>query len=700
MFVSSNGYITFGTGASQYSNYPLPSTSMPASMISAFMDDLYPVTAGDVYFQDFGDSAYVQFNNVSLYSSTTDLLTFQMVLYRSGTIMFRYRSMTGTLTSSTTGIQNGTRDVGLGIAYNTSYVHNNLAVRISPVPHWLRLAQLQGTVDPGEIDTITATFDATNVQPGLVTENLRITHNAPGGANPLTVPCSLAVDGMRRLSVSPLSYTYPPLWTGASAEAVFTLSNAGNEPTTIYSAVSSNQTFMSGTTLPIVVPAGGSTTLRIVFSPLVAGQHSGTVTITSNAEDNSTINVALSGTGIAAPEIAVSPSGFSVNTTAATPVTRPLSIANTGGADLTFQIRIQRPSSMRINLNQLQDSIPILSQRATCSSDDAVVPLPQLHFDNGQLAEEILVLATTSLSNSVVAVLNALGKPHTLLQTFDFTTIDFAPFDIIIVGMDGGSISEASLLALANAASSGKKLIMIGGTSYTPYYTGMQNYLLRHTNQQGWVTSTTPHHRITDSAHPLASGLPQTYSYVNSSASYYMIRINDDLAHVVATNGDGFPTLVEKPIGNGSLYYFTSSASDSYWGNAPDRAMLQTIIENAINLSANNWVRVQPNAGTISGGNRFNAEVVFDATGLPAGRYYAQLAVFHNAPLPTTPVVIPCTLTVRDAEPPPQYIGRILTIGPSRQLEARGSAYRLEDIHVGSPVVGRLNGAAYRLILK
>jgi hypothetical protein len=114
--------------------------------------------------------------------------------------------------------------------------------------------------------------------------------------------------------------------------------------------------------------------------------------------------------------------------------------------------------------------------------------------------------STTAVTTSILTVLSNLGLSYTHIQTDEFTTVNFDPYGAIVVGMDGGTISEASVAALANAASSGKNLIMIGGSNLTSYYTGMKNYLLRHTNQTGWQTSIAPHGRVVDASNPLAKG--------------------------------------------------------------------------------------------------------------------------------------------------------------------------------------------------
>ena len=192
IYVGSNGYVTLGTPSTSLSNSPLPSTSAPINLIAAFWDDLLPASSGDVFFKDYSDHAIIQFNNVALYN-LTGYVTFQIVLNRDGSILYYYRSMSGTLTSSTVGIQNQTGSTGLTIAYNTTYIKNNLAIKISKGPTWFGINTTSGTVAPGSSMPLTLTFDATQTVPGSYSGILRFAHNDPLSTSPLDIPVTLLV---------------------------------------------------------------------------------------------------------------------------------------------------------------------------------------------------------------------------------------------------------------------------------------------------------------------------------------------------------------------------------------------------------------------------------------------------------------------------------------------------------------------------
>jgi Zn-dependent metalloprotease/subtilisin family serine protease len=335
IYVSSNGFITFGTGSSLISNYPLPSTSAPANLIDALHDDLDPGSGGDIYFKDYGDRAVIQFDNVYPYSGS-GVYTFQIVLERSGAIYLYYNNLTGPLTGATVGIQNASRDDGLTVAYNTTYLKNSLAVKFSPKSKWLSASPLSGTVSAGRSASVRVLFNGAGVSGGTYYGSLDISHNAPGTPSPQSIPCTLLVDGTRRLAVTPSAFNFGAHWVGVRDTAVLTLTNSGDEATVVSSVTSTNPYFTCLTALPLTVSGYGNTTIRIVYQPGALGNHSGTLTVNSNAEDNPAIPVSLSGSGLAAPQINVSPSIFAVTLNPGDSTVQTLRIRNPGGDTLSF----------------------------------------------------------------------------------------------------------------------------------------------------------------------------------------------------------------------------------------------------------------------------------------------------------------------------------------------------------------------------
>ena len=133
--VSTNGYLIFGSTDNHCTNQDIPSTNNPNNIICAFWDDLYPPTAGKVYYQSFPDKFIVQWDGIphivdSGLPPPRSSMTFQIILYRnSNAIKFQYKEMTnGQSTiksadgrSATVGIENIDGTVGLKYYYKNDW---------------------------------------------------------------------------------------------------------------------------------------------------------------------------------------------------------------------------------------------------------------------------------------------------------------------------------------------------------------------------------------------------------------------------------------------------------------------------------------------------------------------------------------------------------------------------------------------------
>lgn len=132
LYVSSNGYVSFGSGYSTYSNDCIPSTSTPNNAIYAFWDDLQPTggSNGNVYVKQVDSSTFVvEWYQVKRYGST-DYETFEIVLRNDDSITLQYQSMSNT-ESATVGVENATGTLAQQYICNGvgTPLTNQLAVR-------------------------------------------------------------------------------------------------------------------------------------------------------------------------------------------------------------------------------------------------------------------------------------------------------------------------------------------------------------------------------------------------------------------------------------------------------------------------------------------------------------------------------------------------------------------------------------------
>ncbi|OGC93468.1 MAG: hypothetical protein A2W25_05635 [candidate division Zixibacteria bacterium RBG_16_53_22] len=131
--VCSNGWISFTSTDITYFNQPLPNFNAPLNMIGPFWDDLYPPTGGEYWYYSDGSELVVSFINVP-HIGGGGPYTFQIVLRSSGTMYFEYMSMGTPTDQATVGIQNGDGTIGLQMAYNAPYLHDEMAIRIGSGP--------------------------------------------------------------------------------------------------------------------------------------------------------------------------------------------------------------------------------------------------------------------------------------------------------------------------------------------------------------------------------------------------------------------------------------------------------------------------------------------------------------------------------------------------------------------------------------
>jgi hypothetical protein len=139
------------------------------------------------------------------------------------------------------------------------------------------------------------------------------------------------------LSAAPASISFGNVQDGTSQSQSDTLTNTGGTSLTITQANVTGAGFSTtGLTLPITLAPGQSTTFSAVFSPQSGGSVSGNLALTNDSA-GSPLNIALSGTAVAAGGLAESPTSFSFgNVQVGANQTQTESLKNTGGESITI----------------------------------------------------------------------------------------------------------------------------------------------------------------------------------------------------------------------------------------------------------------------------------------------------------------------------------------------------------------------------
>jgi hypothetical protein len=159
------------------------------------------------------------------------------------------------------------------------------------------------TLTAGQSTSFTVRFAPTTG--GAVTGNVAISSD---GANPnLNIALSGTGVTAGTLSANPTSLSFGNVQVGSSLNLSETLTNTGGSAVNISQAnVTGTGYSITGLTLPTTLTPGQSVTFTATFAPTAGGAVSGNLAIISDAS-NATLNIALSGTGLAPGQLAVTP---------------------------------------------------------------------------------------------------------------------------------------------------------------------------------------------------------------------------------------------------------------------------------------------------------------------------------------------------------------------------------------------------------
>jgi hypothetical protein len=176
----SNGFVSFiDITDAGMSNSNIPSLGIPNNLIAGIWDDLDGQTTGKVYYKQEPTKFIVQYNNWPGYYSGTGPFTWQFVIHKNGKVILYYKTITGTSNSATVGIENHAGNDGLQVAYNATYLQNNLALQFSAEPEWLLAENMQGTVYNGNSIAVLLNFVTEGLDSGDYSMDMVITSNDP-----------------------------------------------------------------------------------------------------------------------------------------------------------------------------------------------------------------------------------------------------------------------------------------------------------------------------------------------------------------------------------------------------------------------------------------------------------------------------------------------------------------------------------------
>ncbi len=336
--VCTNGFLSFSSSSTEFSNQFLPSPLAPANVLAPFWDDLIFISGSTAHAYADGERFVVQWSNVARFGGGGPY-TFQVILDHEGAITYQYLFMGSPSTDATVGIQNASRDDGLTIAFNTSYVHGGLAVRIATSPRWLSVSPLSGRLGPGESLPVTVRFDASELPGGDYEASVRIQSNDPDESL-LHVPVHMVVTGAPDIAFAGPSLAFLNVFVGATETQPLLVTNRGVLPLEV-TDVRATPAVFEVEDAPFTLGPGESRELDVRFRPGAPGTVSGILTVLSNDPDEGAATVTLTGSALLPPDIAVDPSSLAASLFTGETATRSLAIRNVGASDLSWRAFIR-----------------------------------------------------------------------------------------------------------------------------------------------------------------------------------------------------------------------------------------------------------------------------------------------------------------------------------------------------------------------
>jgi subtilisin family serine protease len=343
---TTNGWLSFTSVETTGPPQPLPSDGdgVPENLVALFWSDLVqrdgtgpePRRSTVATFND-GTRFIAQYDHFYRVGHYDDDLTFQVVLYPSGRIVYQYLTTAGATGASTIGIQNAARNDALLVAFNAAYVHDGLAVAIQSPFDYLRIAPGFGVVPPGGSVDLDVAIDLRDRIGGDYTAGLDLLTNDPARGL-VTVPVSLHVTGVPVLQVNPAALSFQTTFVGYRSEQSLVLHNSGTDVLTISGRTLQGDFDAATIDAPVPLPVGGDFALTVGFAPTSPGVRAGDLILHSNDPATPDRDVALRGEALIPPVAAALPEALSTALPPAGSRTKTLTLRNDGGSDLTWTL--------------------------------------------------------------------------------------------------------------------------------------------------------------------------------------------------------------------------------------------------------------------------------------------------------------------------------------------------------------------------
>ncbi|HQL13344.1 MAG TPA: agmatine deiminase family protein, partial [Candidatus Cloacimonadota bacterium] len=476
--------------------------------------------------------------------------------------------------------------------------------------------------------------------------------------------------------VNPTTLAYGDVPVGSTDTKTFTIQNSGDQTLTgtittptgynVAAARNSTEAPLAGkesrNSLSFSINAGATKTYNLTFAPTAVASYNGNVVIANNSNNNTSVNIAVSGTGYIPPTISIDNDSLYAYLQVGTQGADSFTITNTGSQTLTFSISMTELGSRAGNLLQAASAQEKSIAGSTLTLDassylpgttvDWTFTATNASTDVEWLRDVIISFPAGVTVNSATNFVGGSGGDMTPdVTSGNGVTITWHGETSYGYGVIKGGESASATVNVTIGSSFGGNLTLpwtLNGDIYgsEPHTLSGSNVLTQDSPPIPWLS-------VQPLSGNIAAGQSQTitanFSAVGMAVGTYeamlTIHSNDPLNPTldVSATMDVWDEIVTDPL----IAVTPASVSGTAVEGTSTTATV-TVTNNggaALTWSTSSsfaaWGTVSPASGTIAAGGNTVLTLTLNAAALTAGTYNANMLITSNAvnePSLTVPV--------------------------------------------------------------
>jgi subtilisin family serine protease len=224
-------------------------------------------------------------------------------------------------------------------------------------PGWISITPFNSdSIYPSESREFTVTVNPENLFAG--TRNAKMVFNTNDPFNPdVVVEVNVEIAGCKSVYAENENVDFGKVWEGRDTTVSITLINQCNDLVTVSGCSFDNSLFNTVMNFPAFLRPFDTLLLPVTFSPADASDNiSAVALISSDADDNPSLTVNLSGKCVAPPIISLNPRHLKKTLDYGIQDTSTIMITNSGGADYQFKTKTKLMKNKGLALGNIADA--------------------------------------------------------------------------------------------------------------------------------------------------------------------------------------------------------------------------------------------------------------------------------------------------------------------------------------------------------